>query len=182
MIYPAHTAALLDTLCYVGAEGQIETLIARDPAAHVDMSEPLYDVLDLITALHKVGANEQTAVLVKRAAAVADPDDLVSTSALLTTLHDADGDQLIPDRLVKGLAARADVTDAHEVAMLLESLAAIGADAEMSALLARNPAANVNLTFPGSVAYLLDTLKTLGANTQATALLARESPRGFRRL
>lgn len=174
MIYPAHTAALLDTLYNVGAEEQIETLIARDPAAHVDISEPLYDVLDLITALHKVGANEQTAVLAKRATAVVDPDDLDSTSSLLTTLHDADADQLIPDRLIKGLAARADITDAHEVAILLESLATIGADAEVSALLARNPAANANLTFPGSVAYLLDTLKTLGANTQAAALLARD--------
>jgi len=174
MIYPAYTAELLDALRGVGAEEQIEALVARSPAAHVDMSEPLFDVLDLITALHKVGAGEQAAVLAKRATAAADPDDLVSTSALLTALHDAGGDQLVPDRLINGLAARADVTDAHEVAMLLESLATIGADAEVSALLARDPAANADLTSASNVAYLLNMLKEIGANTQAAALLARD--------
>jgi hypothetical protein len=138
------------------------------------MSEPLYDVLDLITALHKVGAGEQAAVLAKRATAAADPDDLVSTSALLTALHDTGGDQLVPDRLINGLAARADVTNAGEVAMLLESLATIGAGPEVSALLARDPAANADLTSASNVAYLLNILKEIGANTQAATLLARD--------
>ena len=122
MIYPSYTAALFDALRDVGAEDQIGALVARGPAAHADMSEPLFEVLDLITALHAAGADEQAALLAKRATAAADPDDLVSTSELLTALHYADGDHLIPDRLIKGLAARADVSDAHEVSGLAAGL------------------------------------------------------------
>lgn len=152
MIYPAYTAALLDALRDIEAEEQIKALVARCPAAHVDMQEPLYEVLDLITALHKVGADEQAAVLAKRAAAVADPVDLVSTSELLTTLDDVGCDQLIPGRLVNGLAARADITDAHEVAMLLESLASIGADAERFAVKCRSAPGSESPTWPERVA------------------------------
>lgn len=173
MVYPAYTAALLDALRDIEAEEQIKALIARCPAVHVDMEEPLYEVLNLITALDRVGADEQVAVLAKRAAA-ADPDDLVSIAELLTTLHDVGCDQLVPGRLVNGLAARADITNAQEVAMLLETFDAIGADAEVSAILARDPAANVDLTPATGVAFLLNMLKKTGADEQAAALLARD--------
>jgi hypothetical protein len=174
MLYPAYTAALLDALHGVEAEEQIKALVARGPAAHVDMSEPLYDVLELITVLHKVGADEQASALAKRAAAAVDPDDLVSVSELLIGLHGASCSQLVPDRLINGLAARADITDPQEMAMLLELLAAVHADGEVSILLARDPAASVGLTSASDVAYLLTVLKEIGADTQAAALLARD--------
>ena len=174
MDYPAYAAALLDVLRDIGAEEQIKVLVARCPAVHVDMEDPLYEILDLITALDKVGADEQVAVLANRAAAAADPDDLVSTSELLTTLHDVGCDQLIPSRLVNGLTVRADIANANEVAMLLETFAAIGADAEVSAILARDPATNVDLASATGVAFLLNMLKETGADEQAAALLARD--------
>lgn len=174
MAYPEYTAALLDALRTIEAEDQVKALIARRPAVHVDMEEPLYEVLNLITALDRVGADEQVAVLAKRAVAAADPDDLMSTSELLTALHDVGCAQMIPGRLVNGLAARADITNAGEVAMLLETFAAIGADAEVSAILARDPAASVDLASATGVAFLLRMLKETGADEQAAALLARD--------
>ena len=97
MAYPEYTAALLDALRTIEAEDQVKALIARRPAVHVDMDEPLYEILNLITALDRVGADEQVAVLAKRAVAAADPDDLMSTSELLpTTLHDVGCAQIDP--------------------------------------------------------------------------------------
>ena len=174
MIYPAYTAWLLDALHDVGARAQIDALVARGPAAHVDISEPLCVVLDLITALHKVGADEQAAAVAERAAAAADPDDLVFVSELLTTLREVGFGQLAPDRLINGLAARADITDVHEVAMVPESLAAVGADGEVSILLVRDSAADTGLSSPSDVAHLLTVLKEIGAEGQVAAFLARD--------
>jgi hypothetical protein len=172
MTDPAHTAEVLEALWQIEAEGQVKALLSREPATRADMSEP-FEVLDLITALHKVGDGQQAAVLAKRAAAAADPDDLMLVSALLSVMHDAGCAQLIPARLVKGLAARVDITDAHEVATLLKSLSIVGADTEVSVLIARDPSANVGLSSASNVAYLLTVLWATGRDAEAMALIAR---------
>ena len=89
---PSWTADLLTALHDIGADGQIAALLARNPAAHADLTdqEPPDAILDLITALYQVGADAQVTALAERAVASADPDDLLSTSELLIAMH-ADG-------------------------------------------------------------------------------------------
>jgi hypothetical protein len=173
---PSWTAGLLTTLHDIGADKQIAALLALNPAAHADLTEPepLDAIHELITALHQVGADAQVTTLAERAVANADPDDLDSTSSLLFTMHAVGREQLVRDLLRSDPVARVDPTKTFVVAGLLYSLRAVGADTEVSALLARNPATHADLADPSAVEFLLEMFHEMGAHAQVAALLARD--------
>ena len=87
---PCWTAELLMALHGIGADEQIAALLARDPAAHAKMTElePFHAIEDLIMALQRVGADAQATAFAERMIADTDPDDLLSISSLLVTLHE----------------------------------------------------------------------------------------------
>lgn len=173
---PCWTAELLMALHDIGANEQIAALLARDPAARAKMTElePFHAIDDLIMALQRVGADAQATAFAERMIADTDPDDLLSISSLLVTLHDTGKELLVRDLLRSNPVARVDLTETSAVAALLSSLFAIGADAKASALLARDPAAHADLADPSAVEYLLGVFHEMGAHAQVAALLARD--------
>ncbi len=171
---PDWMASLLSTFHEIGATDQINGLLARDPAAHIDVADSLEFISYLIDALNQVGADTQLTPLAERAVASADPDDIFTVSELLISLHAAGKDALIRTILRTDPARRVDVTKPHLVATLLEALIAISADAEVATLLSRNPAIYADLTYAPATAYLFQQFEKAGAEGQVAALLARD--------
>ena len=61
--------------------------------------EPSHAIEDLITILQPVGADEQATAFAERVVADTDPDDVLSVSELLVTMHEAGMEQLVRDVL-----------------------------------------------------------------------------------
>jgi len=173
---PSWTAELLTALHDIGADEQIAALLARDPAAHAELTElePFHAIPDLIMVLHRVGADTQVTAFAERVIADTDPDDLLSISTLLTAMHEAGREPLVRDLLRSDPVARVDPANTFVVAALLNALVTVGADAEVAALLARDPVAHADLTSLDGVEYLLDVFQEMGAHAQVAALLARD--------
>jgi len=173
---PCWTAELLMALHDIGADKQIAALLARDPAAHAELTEqePFHAIPDLIAALHQVGADAQVTAFAERVIADTDPDDLLSISTLLTATHEAGRQAMVRDLLRSDPVARVDPADTFVMADLLDALVTVGADAEVAALLARDPVAHADLTSLDGVDYLLDVFQKMGADEQIAALLARD--------
>jgi hypothetical protein len=173
---PSWTAELLTALHEIGADEQVAALLARDPAAHAELTElePFHAIPDLIAALHRVGADAQVTAFAERVIADTDPDDLLSISTLLTAMHEAGGEPLVRDLLRSDPVARVDPANTFVVAALLGALVTVGADAEVAALLARDPVAHADLTSLDGVEYLLTQFQEMGAHAHVAALLARD--------
>ena len=78
---------LLDSLQRAGAEGQVTTLLRRDPAARVSLSYP-GAVAVLLDSLRAAGAQRQVTALADRAARVS-LDNPVAVAVLLDSLRAA---------------------------------------------------------------------------------------------
>ena len=171
---PADVARLLGVLGTreLEATGQVATLLARDPAAHVSLDDP-GAVAWLLDRLSKVGADGQVATLLAR-----DP-------AAHATVGDPRGVALLLRRLlaesaygqVAALASRSvahvSLDDPGDVAWLLGALGAVGAANQIAPLLARDPAAHATVNDPVRVRVLLYELDAACATGQVAALAAR---------
>jgi hypothetical protein len=173
---PCWTAELLMALHQIGADEQIAALLARDPGAHAKVTElePFHAIEDLIMMLQRAGADAQATAFAERVVADADPDDLISMSTLLITMHQAGKEMLVRDLLRSDPVARVDPTETSMVAALLDALVFVSADAEVAALLARDPAAQASLDDPWDVARLLEVMREAGADGAVRTLLARD--------
>jgi uncharacterized protein YidB (DUF937 family) len=93
---------LLDVLHLAGADDQVAVLLARDPAAHAVLDDPIGVAL-LLDAVREAGADDQVAVLLARdPAAHAVLDDPIGIPALLDALREAGADdqaKVLVDRL-----------------------------------------------------------------------------------
>jgi hypothetical protein len=94
-------AGCADRLRDTGAEDQVDALLARDPAAHAPLHNPLA-VAALLHSLSEANAGEQVSALAARAAAQATLDSPLAAIALLDALEHV-GEQrqagLLTDRL-----------------------------------------------------------------------------------
>ncbi|MFJ4513060.1 hypothetical protein [Streptomyces sp. NPDC088816] len=162
---------LLDGLWKVGAQEQVDVLLARDPAAHAALDNPR-SVADLLYCLRRVGAQEQVAALAARAAAHAPLDNPHSVADLLDGLRGVGAQEQVA-ALAARAAAHAPLDNAGSVVWLLYSLRRVGAQEQVAALAAR-AAAHAPLDNAGSAAVLLDGLRKVGAQEQVDVLLARD--------
>ena len=147
-------ALLLDRLREAGAAEQAAALLARDPAAHVSLDDPV-GVAVLLDRLREAGADEQAAALLARdPAAHVSLDDPAAVAELLDSLREAGADD--------------------QAAALLDRLRE--ADAERAGRRAgpRAPPTSPPTT-RAAWPWLLDRLRAVGAHEQAAAL-ARAPP------
>jgi hypothetical protein len=82
----------IGALRHAGAAGQLAALLARNPAAHVDLTNPL-EVSALIGALRHAGAAEQLAALLARNPAAHVDLPPGAGSKLISALRDADAEK-----------------------------------------------------------------------------------------
>jgi hypothetical protein len=179
---PATVGMLLLALRAAGAEGQVTTLLDRDPATHASLDRPAA-VARLLYALRKAGADGQAAALAKRAAAHSGLDDPGLDELLDALSKIGTGGQVSP--LATRAAARASLVNPAHVSKLLRALREAKAYGQVTTLLDRDPAAHVSLDDPRSVTWLL---RTAGADGQIAALASRvaaaslEHPNGMTKL
>jgi hypothetical protein len=165
-----------------GAREQV-TVLAGRLAAHAPLDHS-HGVAALLRCLHKAGAREQVAALLRRdPAAHADLDAPGSVAWLLDRLRKAGAHEQVT-ALADRAAAHVPLDDPDAVAKLLDSLRWAGAQEQVTAL-ADRAAAHVPLDDPDAVAKLLDSLRWAGAQEQAAALAGRaaahvalDNPRG----
>ncbi|WP_182877896.1 hypothetical protein [Microbispora sp. H10670] len=176
---PLGVGVLLDSLHKAGAHDQLATLLARDPAAHVQL-DTHYGALSLrrlLRSLRRAGAHDQFTALARRAAAHAafDGDPLSEGRLLMDSLHAAEAHAQIAAVWARHPACLT-LDNRHSaltVARLLDSLYGIEAHDQIAALLARDPAGRVPLDNTADVRALLNALRKVGAHEQFTALARR---------
>jgi hypothetical protein len=78
----------------VGAQDEVTALLARDPAAHVELGNPLGD-RSLVESLQQVGAWDQVTVLEKRAPQVTLGSSWYAIPRLLDGLREAGVQDLV---------------------------------------------------------------------------------------
>ncbi|MGW0583051.1 hypothetical protein ACWD25_45670, partial [Streptomyces sp. NPDC002920] len=168
---PEVVSSLLGGLLEAGADQQIATLLARDPATHAHLDSP-DAVARLLAALREAGADQQFAILAERAVAHARLDRPGAMSQLLAALHKGGADRqaaVLAERAV----AHATLDDPNAVAQLLGGLRKAGADQQIATLLARDPATHAHLDDPGAVRRLMEELRGAGADQLAAVLAER---------
>jgi hypothetical protein len=170
---PYAAARLLGALREAGAEGQVATLLARDPATHAGLSNP-YATARLLGALREVGAEEQVARLAARAGAHTALDNPDATARLLNGLREVGAEEQVA-RLAARASAYAALDNPYATARLLGALREVGAEEQVATLLARDPAAQVSLGNPGDIARLLHALREVGAEEHVATLAARSA-------
>jgi uncharacterized protein YidB (DUF937 family) len=170
---PAGVASLLDSLRKAGAQDQVNTLLARDPAAHVSVDDP-GAVISLLAELWEAGEEGQVNTLAERAAKYVTLDDPDGVTRLLDSLREADQQDLVKTLLDRDPAAHVDLSVPGRVAGLLDGLRKADEQDQVKTLLDRDPAAHATLGNPFGVASLLDSLRKAGAQDQVNTLLARD--------
>jgi hypothetical protein len=163
---------LLEALQSLSAHRQIALLMAREPAAHVRIDEPLF-VADLLRKLREVGAADQTAILAARASAESPVDRGTYLATLIQALREA-GAADHAAALARRAAQNIALDDPGEVASLLGGLAEAGLTEQAALLTARDPARHASLERQYGVAHLLDVLRTANAAGQIATLIARQ--------
>jgi len=162
----------LDHLRELGAHERVMALLARDPAARVDIRSG-FALTWLLESLRKVGAEEQAAVLAGRIIAEFDLRDASGVAWLLERFRATGAAERLSALLARNPAARVDIGEAHHVATLLEKLRAIGAHQQVAVLTGRI-AAEFDLPDAAGTAVMLAVLKEFGTDRQVAALPARD--------
>ena len=124
-----------------GADEQAAALLARDPAAHVALDEPV-GVADLLGALREAGADEQAAALASRAAAHVALDDSRDVASLLGSLREAGAHEQAA-ALAARAAAHTPLDYPSDVAGLVVRLREAGEHEQAAVLAARLSAAGM---------------------------------------
>jgi hypothetical protein len=170
---PDGVARLLKQLREIGADEQVTTLLARNPATHISLDNP-HDVARLLGQWREVGADEQVAALAKCVARdTSFLNDPYNVAVLLEQLREAGADEQVTLLLARNPATHISLDNPDGVARLLKQLREIGADEQVTLLLARNPATHASLDNPDGVARLLKQLREVGAHEQITVLTER---------
>ncbi|MFB6564070.1 hypothetical protein ACFCYH_35170 [Streptomyces sp. NPDC056400] len=172
LIDPSAAASMLEDLTEAEAHEQVATLLARDPAAHVDLGSDAVGYL--LEILEKIGAHEQMAALLARGPAThVDLHNCVAVALLLDSLARVGADEHVAALLARDPASHVDLHNPYNLYVILDSLIKAGADEQVAVLLARDPAAHVSLRHPYEVTLLLCSLDRAGAVEQAQALRSR---------
>ncbi|MFF3202296.1 hypothetical protein [Streptomyces sp. NPDC002962] len=170
---PDEVGLLLSALREAGAQEQMNTLLARDPATHAPLDNPAA-VAQLLEELREAGAQEQMNTLLARDPATHAPlDNPAAVAQLLEELREAGAQEQL-SVLAARAAAHVPLKNLYAVAKLLEVLWEAGAQEPMNTLLARDPATHAPLdddTHPFTL--LLYWLREVGAQEQAEALVTR---------
>ena len=136
---PSSVGSLLHTLREVGADEQFAAMLARNPAAQVDLGD-LVAVGLLLETLREVGADEQVAVLAERVATQVDLGESLYVAWLLEMLRRVGADEQVAV-LAERVATQVDLVSPDVAAWMLDSLRRVGAEEQLAALVERLPAA-----------------------------------------
>jgi hypothetical protein len=178
---PDDVAELLENLTRAGAGEQVAALLARDPAAHADLSHRSFTQW-LLHRLQEAGADQQVTALLARDPELSFIVDTLPVGLILSTnramyrlppLPPLSQVPVTRRGIEPAHAASPGLSDAVGVARELDSLREAGAGEQVSALLARDPAAHADLSDWDGAMSLLISLVNAGADDQAAALLAR---------
>lgn len=174
---PRAVLGVLDDLRMVGAQEQIDALIARDPAAHADLRHRHAGVL--LDALVRGRAQDQADALAARApAARVDLRDPFAVGWLLYALPEAGAQEQADELVARDPAAHAALNDLDDIVVLLDALRRAGAQKQVRALGVR-VAAQAELEDPFAVTLVLELLREAGAKEQATGLVERLPAQGL---
>ncbi|MBB5081507.1 S1 family peptidase [Nonomuraea endophytica] len=169
---PATAAALLGTLQELGANEEVEALLARGLASSIPLDD-LYGVVALFRILREIGADEDVDALLARDLARSIPlVDLYGVVTLLSVLGEAEANEQ-----VEALAQRAvgEVALTNPLALdslLRHALPSIGQGNQVMALVER-AVGDVDLNNPYLTIRLLELLRVAEAHEQAIALAER---------
>ncbi|MFG3042203.1 hypothetical protein ACGFYZ_35425 [Streptomyces sp. NPDC048330] len=138
---PYAVARLLKGLRVAGADEQVSTLLARNPATHVTLNQP-EDVAGLLKELREAGADEQVSTLLARNPAThVTLDSPYGVAGLLKELREAGADEQVSTLLARNPATHVTLDNPYTVIQLLKGLREAGADEQVTALAKRLPAA-----------------------------------------
>ena len=171
-VAPDATRHLLDAVHGMGTKEAAEALLARDPVAHADLSDP-GATARLLSLLHGAGVEDAVAALLARDpvthADLTHPYSIVMLLDALRSMGAADAARALTARI----ATHADLSDPYAAPVLLSSLYAAGfADATVA--LSGRAAAHANLSKPYTTVLLLSVLRAAGAKDAVVALLVRD--------
>ncbi|MEU0791681.1 hypothetical protein ABZ342_16550 [Amycolatopsis sp. NPDC005961] len=165
-------AKLVEMLFEAEAIDKMTDLLANEPGAHVDLTDPTA-VKDLLSALQVVGAEDQLRLLLSREpAAHADVERPRAVVNLCTTLSSVGADGQAA-KLAARAAAESPLRDASEVGLLLAHMRRVGAAGDEARLLAREPARHVEIGRYDNAAFLLKKLHGLESDDQVQVLADR---------
>ncbi|MEV6824777.1 hypothetical protein [Amycolatopsis sp. NPDC051102] len=168
---PVEVAELLRAFKAVEAEGQIVSLLARNPAGNIKLDN-LFGVISCLEALKKCGADDQVRKLSVRAAADAPLGEAHNVGLLLDFLSRVG----MADQVAVLLArdpARQVVVNLHRSAdSLLPTLHELGAGEQVTAL-ADRIVANAPFGQPDTIARLSEALLAVDADGHAEELERR---------
>ncbi len=169
---PGAVANLLYSLQGTGAQDQVTTLLARDPATQIPLDHAR-DVAQLLDWLREAGAQDQvTTLLARDPAADADLDDPVAVALLLDSLRKAGAQDQVTTLLARDPAVHIPLGYPIPVAMVLDSLREAGAHDQVAVLAAR-AAAHASLPGLMHVTSLLNRLLEPDTQDQVAVLAAR---------
>jgi hypothetical protein len=166
--------SLLERLKEDAAVEHLSALLARDPAAQIDLDYATDLETDrLLRAFREVGADGQVRVLLDRLQGHISFTDPGAVAFLLSTLATAGSDDRVAEVLTRLQVESVEISSAEGVAALIWSLNRLGAVDQIAGLLARAPAAHVPLDCPRELQRLLEVFRELKINDQIKVLLAR---------
>ena len=142
---------MLTELREAGADEAIRTLLARDPASHVDLNDP-QAIAWLVAELQLAGDVQAIRTLATRVADLGGPDQLAYLAEWLEHFR-AGRDEGVRSLLPADRVRRAALGPPGDMARLLENLVAAGADDLARARPSRDPGGQADLddlgTSPG---------------------------------
>lgn len=172
---PLHSAlavaGLLRSLRQTGAHGSLDTLLARDPAAHVTLDHPAH-VASLLEELREAGSPHSVDTLLARGVLEDLPFVPYGMALLVAELRSTGAHQAVKT-LTRDVPARMRLEDPRAVAGVLEMLRKAGEREGTRTLLARDPATRATLHDPHAVVELREQLRESGAPDAALALARR---------
>ncbi|MFD0903304.1 hypothetical protein [Actinomadura sediminis] len=168
---PLGVGYLLELMRTLGATEHVTTLLSRDPAARVRLTNS-YGTRLLFDELREAGAHDQIDALAARSAAECELDEAGYVAHILRFLAARGPHDLVAAVLDREPAAHVSLDDLDGVIELVDALRELDAHDQVDALTAR-VAAGYDLTSPANVARLLTFLSRLGKNAEIAALLDR---------
>ncbi|GAA2034466.1 hypothetical protein GCM10009839_38740 [Catenulispora yoronensis] len=172
LIIPDEVSWLLQELRRAGLEHAVTSLLARDPANHVNPTNP-EAATRLLRVLREAGDTHAAAKLAERISVHADLTDPFAVGSLLRELQDAGDEQAVTTLLARNPANHVVITISG-FSWLLGALQAAG-EKQAATNLAERAAAEVEVTDLHTLASWLEILRNVGEMQAVGTLLARVS-------
>jgi hypothetical protein len=170
---PYAVARLIETLAEVDAVEVVTAVLARHPAAKLNLSSA-GNVGYLLGVLEKTGAEHAvTALLARDPAAHVDLIRPLGIAYLLEALQSVEAGDAVATLLARDPAAHVDLASPREVARLVKTLSETGSRHAV-AVLAERAAARTKVTAPSDVIELVKVLLAVDSK-QAIAILAERA-------